>query len=59
MARDNPDKQVVFFAVGFETTAPSTAVTLAQAKAERIGNFSVFSNHVTIEPAVAGDRQRR
>ncbi|MGI5951576.1 MAG: hydrogenase formation protein HypD, partial [Brooklawnia sp.] len=50
VARDNPDQQVIFFAVGFETTAPSTAVTLAQAKAEQIENFSVFSNHVTIEP---------
>lgn len=50
IARDNPTKQVVFFAVGFETTAPSTAVTLAQAKAEGIENFTVFSNHVTIEP---------
>lgn len=50
IARDNPDKQVVFFAVGFETTAPSTAVTLAQAKTEQIENFTVFSNHVTIEP---------
>lgn len=50
VARENPDKQIIFCAVGFETTAPSTAVTLAQAKTEKVGNFSVFSNHVTIEP---------
>ncbi len=50
IARDNPDREVVYFAVGFETTAPSTAVTLVQARAQQVGNFSVFSNHVTIEP---------
>jgi hydrogenase expression/formation protein HypD len=50
IAIDNPDSQVVFFAVGFETTAPSTAVTLARAKALGVKNFSIFCNHVTIEP---------
>jgi hydrogenase expression/formation protein HypD len=50
IARENPHQQVVFFAIGFETTAPSTAVTLDRARIERISNFSVFSNHVTIEP---------
>ena len=50
IATDNPDKQVIFFAVGFETTAPSTAVTLATAKKRGLKNFMVFSNHVTIEP---------
>jgi hydrogenase expression/formation protein HypD len=45
-----PDREVVFFAVGFETTAPSTAVTLLKARAQGIRNFSVFSNHVTIVP---------
>jgi hydrogenase expression/formation protein HypD len=50
VARDNPDREVVFFAVGFETTAPSTAVTLARAAALGIANFSVFCNHVLIEP---------
>jgi hydrogenase expression/formation protein HypD len=50
VARDNPDRQVVFFAVGFETTAPSTAVTLARAEAYGLDNFSVFSNHVLITP---------
>lgn len=52
LARQNPDKQVVFFAIGFETTAPSTAVTLLRAKAENIRNFSVFCNHVNIIPAL-------
>jgi hydrogenase expression/formation protein HypD len=50
IAIENPDREVVFFAVGFETTAPSTAVTLLKAKAEGVTNFSVFSNHVTIVP---------
>ncbi len=50
IAIDNPEKQVVFFAVGFETTAPSTAVTIARAAALDVPNFSIFCNHVTIEP---------
>ncbi len=50
IAEANPDKQVVFFAVGFETTAPSTAVTLLKAKERDLANFSVFCNHVTIVP---------
>jgi len=52
LARKNPDRHVMFFAIGFETTAPSTALTLMRAKAEGIRNFSVFSNHVTIIPAI-------
>ncbi len=50
IAQKNPDKRVVFFAVGFETTAPSTAVTLLRAREAGLRNFSVFSNHVTIVP---------
>jgi hydrogenase expression/formation protein HypD len=50
LARRNPDREVVFFAIGFETTAPSTAVTLQRAHAEGIENFSAFCNHVTIAP---------
>jgi hydrogenase expression/formation protein HypD len=50
IARENPEREVVFFAVGFETTAPSTALTLMRAKAEGIRNFSCFCNHVTIVP---------
>jgi hydrogenase expression/formation protein HypD len=50
IARENPEREVVFFAVGFETTAPSTALTLMRAKAEGVRNFSCFCNHVTIVP---------
>jgi hydrogenase expression/formation protein HypD len=50
IARTEPERQVVFFAVGFETTAPSTAVTLVKAKALGVTNFSAFSNHVVIGP---------
>ncbi len=52
LARTNPDKHVVFFAIGFETTAPSTALTLLRAREEGLRNFSVFCNHVTIIPAI-------
>ena len=52
LARRNPDREVVFFAVGFETTAPSTAATLLRARDEGLTNFSVFCNHVTIIPAI-------
>ncbi len=52
IAKENPDKEVVFFAIGFETTAPSTAFTVLQATAENIKNFSLFSNHVLVIPAL-------
>jgi hydrogenase expression/formation protein HypD len=52
LAQKNPDKHVMFFAIGFETTAPSTALTLIRAKELGLRNFSVFSNHVTIIPAI-------
>jgi len=52
IARQNPDREVVFFAIGFETTAPSTALTLRRAKAEGVANFSCICNHVTILPPV-------
>ncbi len=53
LAVDNPPgKQVVFFAIGFETTAPSTAVTLVRARELGVTNFSVFCNHVTIVPPI-------
>jgi hydrogenase expression/formation protein HypD len=52
LARANPDRHVMLFAIGFETTAPSTALTILQAKAQGIANFSVLSNHVTIIPAI-------
>jgi hydrogenase expression/formation protein HypD len=52
LAKANPGKQVMFFAIGFETTAPSTALTLIRARKEGVRNFTVFSNHVTIIPAI-------
>lgn len=52
LAEKKPDREVYFFAIGFETTAPSTALTLKQARARGIENFSVFCNHVTIIPAM-------
>ena len=52
IAREAPGREVVFFAVGFETTAPSTAATLLRARDEGVENFSVFCNHVTIIPAI-------
>ncbi len=50
IARDNPDRVVVFFAIGFETTAPSTALTLRRARDEGLENFLCLCNHVTIVP---------
>ncbi|MEV0754413.1 hydrogenase formation protein HypD [Streptosporangium sp. NPDC050280] len=52
IARQNPERRVVFMAIGFETTAPSTAMTVLRAEAEGIENFSIFCNHVTIIPAI-------
>jgi hydrogenase expression/formation protein HypD len=52
VARQHPDKRVVFMAIGFETTAPSSAMTVLRAAAEGIENFSLFCNHVTIIPAI-------
>ncbi|MFF0309854.1 hydrogenase formation protein HypD [Streptosporangium sp. NPDC004379] len=52
IARDNPGKRVVFMGIGFETTAPSTAMTVLRARAEGIANFSVLCNHVMIIPAI-------
>src|SRR5690606_13042255 len=52
IARRNPDKQVVFFAVGFETTAPANAMAVHRAREENIGNFSVLVSHVLVPPAI-------
>ena len=52
IARENPDREVVFFAIGFETTTPSTALTVKRARVEGVRNFSLFCNHVTIIPAI-------
>ncbi len=52
LARAQPDRPVVFFAIGFETTTPPTAVAILQARRERLNNFSVYCNHVLTPPAL-------
>jgi hydrogenase expression/formation protein HypD len=52
LARDNPQRQVVFFAVGFETTAPANAMAVFQAHEQRLTNFSVLVSHVLVPPAI-------
>ena len=52
LARKHPDRQVVFFGLGFETTMPSTALTILQAEREGIRNFALFCNHITIIPTI-------
>jgi len=52
VARENPDRTVVFFAVGFETTTPPTASVIRRARDEGLRNFLVFSNHVLTTPAL-------
>jgi hydrogenase expression/formation protein HypD len=51
-ARINPDKQVVFFAVGFETTAPANAMAVYQAARQGVANFSILVSHVLVPPAM-------
>ncbi|MFI6168558.1 hydrogenase formation protein HypD [Nocardia sp. NPDC051052] len=53
IARENPDRQVVFFGIGFETTAPANAMTVYQAKRLGIENFSLLVSHVLVPPAIA------
>jgi len=52
IARRNPEREVVFFGLGFETTTPSTALSIQQAAREGLANFSVFCNHITVPPPV-------
>jgi len=52
LARQNPHKHVVFFAVGFETTAPANAMAVVQAHREHLDNFSLLSAHVLVPPAI-------
>ncbi len=52
IARDNPQKTVVFFAIGFETTAPANAMAMLQAKAQNLSNFAVLVSHVTVPAAI-------
>src|SRR5690606_4433753 len=53
LARANPDRQVVFFGIGFETTAPANAMTVYQARRLGIENFSLLVSHVLVPPAIA------
>ena len=52
IARRNPEREVVFFGLGFETTTPSTALSIQQAARENLSNFSVFCNHITVPPPI-------
>jgi hydrogenase expression/formation protein HypD len=52
IARENPARQVVFFAIGFETTTPPTAIVIRQAQALGLGNFTVFCSHVLTPAAI-------
>jgi len=52
IARQNPDKQVAFFAIGFETTAPANAMSVLQAQSLGLHNFSVLVSHVRVPPAM-------
>ncbi|HEY3417161.1 MAG TPA: hydrogenase formation protein HypD, partial [Armatimonadota bacterium] len=52
LAREHPEKQVVFFAVGFETTAPANALAVYQAKQQGVTNFSLLVSHVCVPPAM-------
>jgi hydrogenase expression/formation protein HypD len=53
IARSNPDKKVVFFAIGFETTAPANAMSVWQAQQQGIKNFSILVSHVLVPPSIA------
>lgn len=52
LAKNNPDKQIVFFAVGFETTAPSNALSVVQAAKLELNNYSILASHVLVPPAM-------
>ena len=52
LARENPDRQVVFFAVGFETTAPANALSVVHASEQKLDNYSILTSHVLVPPAI-------
>ncbi|MBV7380768.1 hydrogenase formation protein HypD [Maritimibacter dapengensis] len=52
LARRNPEREVIFFGLGFETTTPSTALSIQQAAREGLTNFTVFCNHITVPPPI-------
>jgi hydrogenase expression/formation protein HypD len=53
IARENPDREVVFFGIGFETTAPANAMAVFQARRQGLKNFSMLVSHVLVPPAIA------
>src|SRR5690349_14227210 len=53
LARQNPTREVVFFGIGFETTAPANAMAILQAHRERLANFSMLLSHVVVPPSIA------
>src|SRR5690349_19338668 len=53
LARENPDRRVVFFGIGFETTAPANAMALIAARRGGVSNFSMLASHVLVPPAIA------
>jgi hydrogenase expression/formation protein HypD len=57
IAEETPDRKVVFFGIGFETTAPANAMALHEAKRRRISNFSMLASHVLVPPAIASIMQ--
>ncbi|MFQ6036965.1 MAG: hydrogenase formation protein HypD, partial [Sedimentisphaerales bacterium] len=59
LAKDNPEKIIVFIAVGFETTAPATAVAVKQANEENVDNFCILSGHKLVVPAMAALLSRK
>ena len=52
IAKNNPEKEVIFFGIGFETTAPANAMAVFQAKTQGVENFSILVSHVTVPPAI-------
>lgn len=52
IAQENPDREVVFFAVGFETTAPANALSVTQAQRAGVSNYSILASHVLVPPAI-------
>lgn len=52
IARENPGREVVFFAVGFETTAPANALSVVQARQTGVRNYSILTSHVLVPPAI-------
>jgi hydrogenase expression/formation protein HypD len=52
IARENPEREVVFFGIGFETTAPANAMAVHQAREQKVGNFSMLVSHVLVPPAI-------